>query len=335
MKLVVKIFTLFFLTLLLLTLAVNYFVSRAIKQPFSYLPQTIYQAITHPSLSPNFSFLLLGLDYRDDAFEKTQTTDTIIFGQFNDSNSALSLVSLPRDLWHYPLNLKINKIYPESFTHDSPTRFIKSNFEIVTGQSINRLIVLNTGTLTKLIDLMGGVDVYLDQAYQDDQFPNPQYIANPSPQIPVYISISFPAGWNHIDSSNITFFVRSRKGGESLAQGGTDLGRIHRQQLLLDSLLQKIKTNHAWLQPKTLLGLYQLFHQDFTTDLTDTDILSLIIQLRHHLLNFNLNRVEIPVGTNPRLTPIYDPDKLVYHQWLFLPSDPDYQQLHQFIQSKF
>ncbi len=334
MKSVAKVLlSLLFLSVIIMFIFFNY-LARKTNQPFYYYPRLFFQALKNPNLSPDFSFLILGLDYRDDTLEQTQTTDTIIFGHLNSSKLTVSLVSLPRDLWNYSSSSKINQIYPVSLSKASPLTSIKEQFLPIIGQPIDRVLVINTDTLAKIIDIFGGVDVYLPQAYRDTHFPNPAYIENPSPQIPTFITVEFPVGWNHIDSTNIDFFVRSRKGGETAETGGTDLGRIHRQQLLLDSLFKKIKTDSSILEFDTLVKLYQLFHQELFTDITDNDLFSLILHYRRQLLNLSLQRFEVPVGANPQSSPIYDPGKLVYGQWLFLPSDKGYQQLHQFIKDR-
>lgn len=331
---ILKIFGLILVGFLILILGLltylNFYLSRHSAQAFDYFPKLISQALRAPTPPSRLNFLILGLDYRHDDLEDTQVTDTIIFSQLNFNSSTLSLVSLPRDLWYYPQNFKINQIYPSFINHPSATTDIKSAFTTVTGQTIDHLAIINTSTLTQLIDIVGGVDVYLDYSYQDDQFPNPEYIANPSADVPIYISINFPQGLNHIDSSNINYFVRSRKGADTPQLGGTDLGRIQRQQLLISALFDKIKQPQS-LSSDQIFDLYQLFHQHITTDLTDLDLLQLIFHYRHRLFDLKINKINIPIGDNPKQAPLYDPGKLVFGQWIFLPSSTDYASLHQFI----
>ncbi len=297
----------------------------------SYFPRLILQTLRHPTLKSNSNFLLLGMDYRDDLLEKTQTTDTIIFVRATSSD--LSLISLPRDLWSYPLREKINQIYPLSQRSSDSYQYIKSQFLPIIGQDIDRVITLSTDSLIELTKLIGGVDLYLENGFKDEQYPNPEYIKNPSPQIPIYQTIEFPAGQIHLDESNITPFVRSRKSAQTFAAGGTDLGRIHRQQLLINALFAKIKSQSFLSHPSNLVALYNFFHQWLQTDLTDQDLLSLIFSYRRKLLNLSLRRIEIPITNRSTDGPIYDPEKLVNRQWAFLPSDPAYQKLHDFINS--
>src|SRR3989339_900467 len=158
MKLILKI--LIGLVLLVVGLVFVFFSYLAQKtgQPLAYYPRLFCQTLKNPSLSPNFSFLILGLDYRNDTLEQTQTTDTIIFGRLNSDKSTVSLISLPRDLWDYSLSSKINQIYPLSLATPSPLTSIKEHFTPIVGQPIDRVLVITTDNLAEIVDIFGGVD---------------------------------------------------------------------------------------------------------------------------------------------------------------------------------
>ena len=189
------------------------------------------------------------------------------------------------------------------------------------GQNIDRVLVLTTQDLEHIINLLGGVDVYLDTGFIDKEYPNPEYIKNPTSKTPVYITIEFPAGWNKITATNVAQFVRSRKSAQTAADGGTDLGRIQRQQLLLQNIFQKMLTLRT--QPQTLLKLFRYYQQDINTDVNKTDLVLTGAKLLPHLKSLKLEKIELPVGNNPRTDLIYDPEKLVNGQWAFLPRIPN------------
>lgn len=306
-----------------------YQLSSLTGHSFLYFPSLVLRTLSRPQPNPSLNFLILGMDYRDDLLEKTQTTDTIILARLNSSD--LSLISLPRDLWSYPLGQKINQIYPLSRQSADPFVYIKSQFKPIVGREIDRVTILSIDSLIELTKIIGGVDLYLEKGFKDEFYPNPEYIKNPSPEIPKYQTIEFPSGQIHLDESNITQFVRSRKSAETSVEGGTDLGRIHRQQLLIDALLTKIRSRSFVSHPSNLIGLYDFYRQRIETDLEDQDLISLLFTYRRKLLNLSFKRFEIPINNRPADGPIYDPEKLVQHQWAFLPSDPSYQKLHDFI----
>lgn len=274
--------------------------------------------------------MILGLDPRNDSLEKTTTTDTIIFSSLNFSNQKLTLVSLPRDIWNYELNTKINNIYSMALETNDIFSFIQNNFAKLTGQTINKTIIITTDNLISFVNDIGGVDVYMEKDYKDTEYPNPDYIKNPSPETLIYKTVEFKAGWLHLDQSNITEFVRSRKGAETAAEGGTDIGRIQRQQLLIDAIMAKIKTKEFISNYSNLTKLYNFWHSQISTNLTDKDLISLIFKMKCNY-NITLNKIDIPIGTTAKDGIIYHPDKFINKQWVFTTSDQNYSQLQQFI----
>jgi LCP family protein required for cell wall assembly len=291
---------------------------------FSALSKNQYQG------QDSLNILILGLDPRNDQLEQSNTTDTIILASLNLETATTSLISLPRDLWYYPLSVKINQIYPLSLDHQpDQVAFIQDHFSRLTGQKIDNTLILTTQDLINFVDVLGGVDVNLDSGFTDEQFPNPDYIKKPSPEIPVYITISFPSGQNHLDQSNVAYFVRSRKNAQTAAEGGTDLGRTQRQQLLIEAIIQKIKDNAT--NPVFLKTVYNFYHQQIQTNFSDQNIINLLLRLKKRSFDFNLKKITIPAGENPKTDIIYYPGHLFQGQWVFLPQDEEYQLLHQFI----
>lgn len=294
---------------------------------FQSLLKNPYKKLSH------LNFLILGLDPRNDSLEKTETTDTIILASLSLSEPKLSLLSLPRDLWSYELNTKINGIYPLALKSGKEIfPYIQDEFKKITGQDISRTLIFTTANLSQLLELIDGVELYLDKGFRDEQFPNPEYIKNPSPKIPIYITIEFPAGWVHLNEYNVTEFVRSRKSAENFSDGGTDLGRIKRQQLLIQAIIDKLKNLPALELYRIFPQLYNFFHQQLNSNFLDRDLASLALIFNKKLKNLSLNKIEIPVGITAGDGVIYSPNTLFHQQWVFLPSDPDYRLLKDFIQ---
>lgn len=310
-------------------------ISADLNQPPQYLlnlAREAYLSYGHRQ-SPKTNFIILGLDKRDDQLEKTQTTDTIIFVSLDYSQQKISLVSLPRDLWFYDLNTKINQIYPLSLDKPDSFEFIKIKFNQLTGQTIDHVLVLTTDNLIDFVDLIGGVDLILDQGFVDHQYPNPEYIKNPSPEISVYKTVEFKSGPIHLDKTNVTEFVRSRKGGQTPAQGGTDLARIHRQQLLIEAVLDKVKTGNFVQSYSQAIKLYHFWTHSLIKNISDSDVITIISNLNYQIKNLSFHKVDIPVGNTAIDGLIYHPNRLFYHQWVFLPSTKDYSSFHHFFDS--
>jgi anionic cell wall polymer biosynthesis LytR-Cps2A-Psr (LCP) family protein len=279
--------------------------------------------------SPPTNFLILGLDPRNDQLEKTETTDTIIFAHLSETTFHTQLFSLPRDLWFYPDSVKINQIYPDSLKSTDSFNYLRSRFQVLLGQPVDKIVVITTADLKNLVTLVGGVDLYLDSGFTDTEYPNPDYIANPTPSIPLYKTVTFPSGWNHLTAENITEFVRSRKSADSAALGGTDLGRIKRQQLLLENLFQKIISQKYNL--RILYQLFTYFKTSIKNDFANSDILSLGLKALPHLNDFRLEKIDLPTGEDPKIDLIFHPQKFINRQWVFITATADFKSLHDFI----
>jgi len=279
--------------------------------------------------SPPVNFLIFGLDPRNDQLEQTETTDTIIYTHLSLIDFHVRLFSLPRDLWYYPDSVKINQIYPDSLKSGDSFDYLRSRFQNLTGQPIDKIIVITTADLKNLLSLVGGVDLYLESGFTDSEYPNPDYIKNPTSPIPIYKTVSFPSGWNHLTADNITEFVRSRKSADTAALGGTDLGRIRRQQQLIDALLQKILSQKY--HPLFLRKLFIYFRSNIKSDISRPDLLSLGLKALPRLNNFKLEKIELPTGEDPKTDLIYHPKSFINRQWVFITATPDYQSLHDFI----
>lgn len=332
MKTISKIFLSILFCFLFLAIFIFFQWSRQTALNSKYWRSTLFSAIKTKN-QPTLNVMLLGLDKRDDDLEQSSVTDTIILAHIDFQKGKAHLFSLPRDLWDYSINSKINEIYPNSLKLTDKyeqINYIKNNFGRITGQKIDNVLILTTDNLKELADLLGGIDLYLENSFIDHQYPNPDYIKNPSPDIPIYKTVEFQAGWLHLDSSNITEFVRSRKSADTIADGGTDLGRIERQQQLITALFNKLKTN---IKPNLLPKLYQ-FWQGLDHDFYDSEIIAYIIKNSKTLRNFQIQRHLLPAGEDPNKDLFYHPQKFINKQWVFLTKDRDFTNLHQAIQDK-
>ncbi|MBP6989293.1 LCP family protein [Candidatus Shapirobacteria bacterium] len=305
-----------------------FFISKKTSRPIEYFPNLIKNSLSNRASPLSVNFMILGVDRRNDWLEKTETTDTIIFSQISPDQK-IHLFSLPRDLWDYQLSAKINQIYPLSLKTTDKFSFIKESFSQITGQTIDHVVVLSTEDLKNLADLLGGVDIYLEKGFRDEKYPNEAYIENPNSKAPIYKTVEFSEGWNHLDSQNITEFVRSRKSADTAEAGGTDLGRIERQQKLINSLIDKLK-NSLLDNPQTVFDLYR-FWSGIEHDFTDQQIINLLHSYGVKIKDLSLIRHQISTGENPKIDLLYHPKKFINSQWVFIPQDKGYQALHQFI----
>lgn len=127
-----------------------------------------------------YNFLLLG--YGGGVHEGTYLTDTVIIAHIDTKTNQVTLFSIPRDLWvklptksGSDFHTKINSVYQaELFPKDYPdlkkvsTKMIISQ---ITGLPIDGYISLNFKGFTEAIDILGGVDINIEKAFIDSQYP--------------------------------------------------------------------------------------------------------------------------------------------------------------------
>jgi len=324
-----RILSLIFVLLLVTTTIYSglYYISSKTHTTNLYFPKIVLSAYKQPTILPGINFVILGLDPRNDSLEKTETTDTIMIARLT-TDMKINIISIPRDLWVYSLSAKVNQIYPNSLKSKNKYEYIQQEFSKLTGQKIDKTIIITTQSLIKLTKIVGGVDVELTEGFVDNQYPNPAYVNNPTTKTPIYITVQFDKGPVHLDENNIEEFVRSRK---SLT-GGTDLGRMQRQQLLLEAIVSKIKSPSFYKSPRNIFSLYNFYKSNITTNFQDIDVISLGLKLYPQISQLKLNKNNIPTGENSKTDILYHPAKFINPQWVFIPQDKDYLSFQELIQ---
>lgn len=223
---------------------------------------------------PTFTVALLG--YGGGLHEGAYLTDTIIIGHLNYETKKALLVSIPRDLWvklptksQEPFAAKINTVYqlqlfPETFpdvavkkyTKNDPNGLIKKVLDEVTGLTIDSYLAVDFEAFTKIIDVLGGITINLDNGFEDKEYPidgkendlcgfeegqleEREKIATESVVLAFpcrYETIIFNAGINQLDAETALKFSRSR---HSETDGG-DFARAKRQQMVIQAVADKL-----------------------------------------------------------------------------------------------
>ncbi len=146
--------------------------------------------------------------------------DTIMFANINSSTGQVTLVSIPRDL--YVNGRKINSVYADYGIREQ-VRWV----EDIVGYEIHKYALVDMFVFKDLIDLMGGVDVTLEQDLID-----PTYKVCDNG---VCGTLSYDAGTHHLDGTAALRVARSR-------YSTSDYSRAARQQLILEAMQNKART---------------------------------------------------------------------------------------------
>jgi LCP family protein required for cell wall assembly len=234
--------------LLFLLLSIIYFYLNL------FSPKTIpYYARLWP-LPKNMNILVMGLDVAYDKTKHVQLsetghTDTMILVNINTSSFKVNMLSIPRDTlveipgygWQ-----KINSAYflgGATLAMETVEKFL--------GVPINHYVVINPKGLIKLIDLMGGLRIYVDK----DMY----YVDNWGG-----LKIDLKKGWQKLNGEQASGFIRFRQ--EPLG----DVSRVQRQQEFLQTVLKRLATPAVLAKSPWVLAIAA---ENIKTDLSLKDIL--------------------------------------------------------------
>ena len=246
------------------------------------------QTAKNHELPINNIFLILGVDTLDgDVSQQSSNsvlTDTIILGNLNFQDESFSLLSLPRDTYLPDRREKINAIYNDArqSTEATPSAMVTNYISNLISEPIQHTLLFTFDHVRQLIDLIGGIEIEVDNTFIDYQYPTSYEttISNTNTsQLSLYETISFEAGPQIMNGSTALKFMRSRH-----AQGieGSDLARNTRQQKVIIAFFNQIipklfsPSQPLGLNWPLLTQLYQFYDQNFSQDL-DLNSISILV----------------------------------------------------------
>lgn len=190
-------------------------------------------------LSRKLNVLVMGSDIPYDASGRKLSngqgvtrTDTIMLLGIDPNRQRINVLSIPRDT---------RVLLPDQHTYDKANAayaiggadLAVKTVSSFTGVPIDGYVVLHVDGLEKLVDLIGGVDLHIEDrmVYRDRS---------------AKLGINFRPGWQHLDGAQAHQYVRFRH--DALG----DIGRVQRQQQFIRAAVDKL------LNPMVLTKLPQL-----------------------------------------------------------------------------
>lgn len=260
-------------------------------------------------------------------------TDTMILTSISTKGDDVAMISLPRDLWSENLQAKINTAYHygNKKTEETGLSLAKKTALEVSGQKVDYALVIDLKSFERTINLVGGVEVYLEKGFTDEFYPIPGKEDDQCNGDPEYRcrfeTLKFDSGWHHLDGKQALKFVRSRH-----AQGpeGTDFARSRRQQMVITALKDKV-LNLRFLASSQSRVFLQTVVDSIETDIPQEAYLD-FLKLAWKLKDQPPRTVVIPAD-DPKTGEkgvVYNPDGNKYDQWVLVPKK-DWQQVHDFV----
>lgn len=233
------------------------------------LPKLLGEATATPPLSDLWksgfryqvsrpvTILLMGLDEATDidgasSADLVGRTDTVLLTRVDPDNESINVMSIPRDtrveIPGYGID-KINQANVEGGA-ELAAQTVSYNFNEV---EIDRYVRVSTAAFREIVDLIGGVEVFVPTAMQyEDKTQG--------------LVIDLEPGWQTLSGEEAEQFARFRQ--DDLG----DIGRVQRQQVLIKALRDRMLTPTVITQ---LPQIVRILQNHIDTNLSTEEILAL------------------------------------------------------------
>ncbi|GAB3228623.1 hypothetical protein GCM10027447_21000 [Glycomyces halotolerans] len=206
--------------------------------------------------------LVLGSDARGD--EDDARSDTSIVMHVNERGSEAYGISIPRDLYVYvpphpdatysDLNAKFNAAYAWG-----GASLTVQTVEELSDVRIDHIVEINFPGLVKVVDALGGVEMYVEQTIQSIHKPYR----------------TFEEGWNHMNGEEALDWVRQRK---QFPDG--DFARMRHQQDLIKAIMDAAVSADVLTSRSRLTSFIESVSDAVKVD-TDFNVVATAIEFMH------------------------------------------------------
>jgi LCP family protein required for cell wall assembly len=210
-----------------------------------------------------FILLLYGVDVRPGAFDVGRP-DTMMLAMVDPGKLKVSLVSIPRDSYVNILGQNIKDKINHSYAMGGPSLTIKT-IEQWLDRDIYGYVAINFEGFRQLVDLVGGIEVYVDRSIQYNSFDGE-------------INIGLEQGTQILDGKHALDFVRARLDNRGPQYYTSDYLRMERQQRVLGILGNELVSFRSITR---LFSIVNILSENISTTLTGKEMDSLIRRFYH------------------------------------------------------
>ena len=209
-------------------------------------------------------------------------TDTIMITSINTETMQAGLLSLPRDLYveipDTDYYTKINSVYQYGLDNDEGSKPIQKTVEKITGLDINYFMILDFDGFEKIIDDIGGINIFVERDIYDPAYPGPNYS---------YETFEIKKGLHTLDGATALKYVRER---HDDPEG--DFGRAKRQQQTIQAVKNKVFSLKTFLNVFTLNRLLNTMADNLKTNVRLSEI-EQFIELSKKVDSQNISNVVV------------------------------------------
>jgi len=289
--------------------------TQIIKNPASGI---ISPAPNLPASNERLDILFLGVAGPKN--EAPDLTDSIMLLSLKPDQKIFALTSFPRDLLiNLPQGVGVSRInafwkmglkdYPSN-----PEYYLRETIKKISGIDAKYFITINLDGVQEIIDLVGGINIFVPEKIYDPQFPQPGV---------GLVTFSIEKGWQHLDGATAIKYVRTRRTIES------DFGRMRRQQEVINALAAKIKGLNMFTDFENAWKIYSTAKKNIVTNLSKND-LEKIYNLSKEFSLENGWKIVLDAKENGLLenATVYFKDQKAY---VLTPKDKDFSQIKDLI----
>lgn len=312
------------------------FISITIVRDLGLSPSLLWQVVRNDTsrmqqTGGRTNMLLLGVAGAD--HEGSSLTDTMIVFSINPISKDMVLISIPRDVWMPDLKDKINSAYAYAEVKQQGSGFgeARKAVETVVGMPIHYTVKIDFSGFTKMIDLLGGIDVEIAQSFTDPLFPiagkENDECGGDRTYACRYETVTFTKGTEHMDGKRALTYVRSR---HAEGDNGTDFARSQRQQAVIAAFKNKLVKSATWSNRALITKLLDQVKQTVTTDMSNEELVLIgrafstaSDKARTAVLAQEINETK-GLFSNP-------PTKDYEGKWVLVPKHQTYDRIHEYI----
>lgn len=220
----------------------NFFDKSAIPKPT--VPDHLN--ISEEMLNKRINILILGIDDGDSEAlaDEPKRTDAMLLASIDPKLKQVSVISIPRDSHVMLPGYNMDKANA-AFAYGGVT-LAKKTIANLLNAPIHHYILLDWEGFIKIVDILGGVDIYVD---------NNMYYRDPYADL----EIDIKKGFQHLDGANAGKYVRFRT--DELG----DIGRVQRQQKFVRTMAeQHLSLNTLGKIPDIAKALDQYIQTDMS-----------------------------------------------------------------------
>jgi LCP family protein required for cell wall assembly len=211
------------------------------------------------------NFLIMGIG--GGVHDGADLTDSIIVASLDPDTNALTMLSIPRDLYvkdDLLYDSRINEVYSKAKEHFGSSaqglEYAKNKIEELLGVPIHYWIKVDFQGFKQLIDAIGGVDVVVTEDLNDPFYPKDgTYLYDP---------FNITKGPHHLDGENALKYARSR-------ETTSDFDRARRQQQIIFAIKEKTLSTGTLLDKGKIQNILDVLKSNIETNITVKEILTL------------------------------------------------------------